>query len=543
MALLETCDFLSPSLKAKAQNVGLVRVDDLYKLIESNLPTEFRTYLQTQRHREPLTTDDPSLAEDNSNNHQNTTPAIPNKKELLEELFSKIKASIPEVHPRECEVLWDWFLSVFTDSRASPTTPLVFTSLAALADTPSAPLPRLTTFSKSLDTLLGGGIPLHTLTEVCGPPGVGKTQLLLQLCVSAALSPQLGGLDGGTLYIDTEGSVAGERLEEMGVAAVSLLHGLALREQARAALHDRKRGRSEASPSPPQTLLQTPTPSSSPVSSQTTKRPKKRRQKEHSSLPPSSPPLLSLPEYSQQLSVEQVMRNVHYLRVTEATALTSLVYGLPHLLQKLEREGGEPRQNIKLIIIDSIAMPLRAVPNAAGGTGRNTFQSAVSRNQLLFSLAHRLRTLAEERELTIVASNHVTTRLVTPTGGNPNNRVSLLIPALGDHWASGVHTRLLLSFHHYHYTESTKERGDSGGGAAPRPVGCREDTVLLQTVPAIDEEGNLLSSSQDKYRAIQHRVARLVKAPFGVWRSSSYADQECCFTITKKGVRDVPPPQ
>lgn len=33
------------------------------------------------------------------------------------------------------------------------------------------------TFSQALDGLLGGGIPLTKLTEICGAPGIGKTQI------------------------------------------------------------------------------------------------------------------------------------------------------------------------------------------------------------------------------------------------------------------------------------------------------------------------------------------------------------------------------
>ena len=35
----------------------------------------------------------------------------------------------------------------------------------------------IVTFSEQLDTLLGGGVPLGKMTEFCGAPGVGKTQL------------------------------------------------------------------------------------------------------------------------------------------------------------------------------------------------------------------------------------------------------------------------------------------------------------------------------------------------------------------------------
>jgi RAD51-like protein 2 len=37
----------------------------------------------------------------------------------------------------------------------------------------------IVTFSEQLDQLLGGGIPLGKMTEFCGAPGIGKTQVWL----------------------------------------------------------------------------------------------------------------------------------------------------------------------------------------------------------------------------------------------------------------------------------------------------------------------------------------------------------------------------
>lgn len=38
-------------------------------------------------------------------------------------------------------------------------------------------LRTIVTFSSQLDAALGGGVPVGRMTEVCGVPGVGKTQL------------------------------------------------------------------------------------------------------------------------------------------------------------------------------------------------------------------------------------------------------------------------------------------------------------------------------------------------------------------------------
>lgn len=63
---------------------------------------------------------------------------------------------------------------------------------------------RLTTGSRALDELLGGGIETQTITEFYGEYGVGKSILCHQLAVNVQLPVGRGGLDGGALYIDTE---------------------------------------------------------------------------------------------------------------------------------------------------------------------------------------------------------------------------------------------------------------------------------------------------------------------------------------------------
>lgn len=36
---------------------------------------------------------------------------------------------------------------------------------------------HIVTFSARIDTMLGGGVPVGKITEFCGTPGIGKTQL------------------------------------------------------------------------------------------------------------------------------------------------------------------------------------------------------------------------------------------------------------------------------------------------------------------------------------------------------------------------------
>jgi len=74
---------------------------------------------------------------------------------------------------------------------------------------------RLTSGSKTMDELLGGGLETQTITEFYGEYGSGKSQVCHQLCVNVQLPPERGGLNGGALYIDTENTFRTERVVQM----------------------------------------------------------------------------------------------------------------------------------------------------------------------------------------------------------------------------------------------------------------------------------------------------------------------------------------
>jgi DNA repair protein RadA len=74
---------------------------------------------------------------------------------------------------------------------------------------------RLTTGSKALDALIGGGIETQAITEFFGEYGSGKSQICHQLAVNVQLPHEMGGLDGSALYIDTENTFRIERIEQM----------------------------------------------------------------------------------------------------------------------------------------------------------------------------------------------------------------------------------------------------------------------------------------------------------------------------------------
>lgn len=77
---------------------------------------------------------------------------------------------------------------------------------------------KLTTGSKELDNLLGGGIETQAITECYGGFGSGKTQLAHQLAVNVQLPVKDGGLGGASLFIDSENTFRPQRIQQMAEA-------------------------------------------------------------------------------------------------------------------------------------------------------------------------------------------------------------------------------------------------------------------------------------------------------------------------------------
>nr|CAG4634899.1 EOG090X0906 [Alona affinis] len=94
-----------------------------------------------------------------------------------------------------------------------------------------AELVQITTGSKELDKLLGGGIETGSITEIFGEFRTGKTQLCLTLAVTCQLPIDNGGAEGKCLYIDTEGTFRPERLlavaERFGLSGSDVLDNVA----------------------------------------------------------------------------------------------------------------------------------------------------------------------------------------------------------------------------------------------------------------------------------------------------------------------------
>jgi DNA repair protein RadA len=79
-------------------------------------------------------------------------------------------------------------------------------------------LQRLSFASSNLDKLLGGGLETQAITEFVGEFGAGKSQICMKLSVITQLPVKDGGLEGKTLFIDTEGTFAAQRVHQMAKA-------------------------------------------------------------------------------------------------------------------------------------------------------------------------------------------------------------------------------------------------------------------------------------------------------------------------------------
>lgn len=91
---------------------------------------------------------------------------------------------------------------------------------------------RCSTGSSTLDELLLGGIETQAVTEFYGEFGSGKSQICHTLCITARQPIESGGLDSGTIYIDTEGTFRPERLNQIararGVDSLNVLKSVAV---------------------------------------------------------------------------------------------------------------------------------------------------------------------------------------------------------------------------------------------------------------------------------------------------------------------------
>lgn len=74
---------------------------------------------------------------------------------------------------------------------------------------------KLQTQVSEVDEMLGDGVETQSITEVYGEFGAGKSQVTHQLSVNVQLPPEVGGLGGSAIFVDSEDTFRPERIDEM----------------------------------------------------------------------------------------------------------------------------------------------------------------------------------------------------------------------------------------------------------------------------------------------------------------------------------------
>lgn len=185
------------------------------------------------------------------------------------------------------------------------------------------------TFCKSLDRLLGGGVQVGQITEFCGVPGIGKTQLAIQLALDVQIPEIFTGAGGESIYIDTEGSFIVERVAEMAQGLSDHLHKIANRVVKNAS---RKNDG------------------------------------------------INYKEIANELTVDKLLSNIHVCRAHNQTEQMAAINNLPNFLKT--------HPKVKVIIIDSMAFHFRQDLQEISSRSRILSQIAQTLNRLAYD--HKL---------------------------------------------------------------------------------------------------------------------------------------------------------
>jgi hypothetical protein len=258
------------------------------------------------------------------------------------------------------------------------------------------------TFCKALDTMLGGGVSIGHVTEICGVPGIGKTQLLCQFALNVQIPEVFHGLGGETLFLDTEGTFFPERVAEMAHELSKHLMKMAQHTAAQRGSHAH-----------------------------------------HADL------VRAQLQAAESMTMERFLTGIHVVRCHDTSDVHVFLHHLTAFLSL--------HPAVRLIVIDSIAFPFRAMGSisSAGGGGSGSGSgsgsvgggggvaggasgssgggvaafgggsssssssgsgyTAMERQRQLAALAQRLSEVAFQHNCAVVVSNHVTTRIAPTT--------------------------------------------------------------------------------------------------------------------------------
>lgn len=435
------------------------------------------------------------------------TTHLPSQKSSSPSPVGEANAEEPSWASRQKEALHrlsaanEWILQASAEAHLPPP-PTVVSLSQLLIDEQHASLSKIATFARDFDTMLGGGVPLGCVTEMCGSPGMGKTQMGMQMAVSVQLPPSFGGLGGRCLYLDTEGSFIPSRFREIACGAVTQVQKIANLQRH----HQYNDGGSGALTAGDRQIIDA-------------------------------------------FSVSNILDRTSYVRVLQLSDLIAIINGLPSLLEdptsKLNNinnnisEGALPTTPIKLVVIDSIAFHFRY----ALGT------DYTARARLAHSLGQILQQHARALNIAIVVTNQMNPAGAVFGEGAPDrpssgwddtqsgpaplfpnvlglsNLGDRLVPALGDSWAQGITTRVLIrclsEAERRHVVSTLTNRHADSLAAAPISGGS-----------SVTQRQHLVETLQRQVSEL--RVAMLVK-------NSSQSRAQCYFRITERGIRNPSP--
>jgi RAD51-like protein 2 len=248
------------------------------------------------------------------------------------------------------------------------------------------------TFCKEIDVMLGGGIPIGQITEVCGVPGIGKTQLGMQLALNVQIPEVFQGSEGKCIYIDTEGSFLPERVYDIAKELSNHLKRLAN--------HNFQRQQQQNQSFSSLSALSRPNLSSS-----------------SSAAPASETTQQQLHLSENVLTPEYFLSNIDLFRCHSQSELTAVLFQLKERLSSQSSttstsSSGDQRR-VKLIVIDSIAFPFRTQV-------ADLFQ----RNLLLNQLLQLLNEIAYNERVAVVLVNHMTTKIIKMTSSEESSSSS-----------------------------------------------------------------------------------------------------------------------
>jgi len=254
-------------------------------------------------------------------------------------------------------------------------------------------LKPIITFCRNIDTMLGGGIPLGQITEICGLPGIGKTQMATQLSLDVQIPKIFAGNEGETIYIDSEGSFLPERAAMMAAALSEHLTRLSCAKTkgnvGESDEHVRARAQEKI-------------------------------------------------DCAARCTRDHLLSGIHVFRVHDMSELMSTLQLLPRFL--------EAKPKVKLVIVDSVAFHFR-----------QELRDQQSRTRVVSQTSQLLNEVAYKNQLAVVVINHVTTSFGggggiggagagAGTGAGAAGTRPSIIPALGEQWSHCITNRIMLSW-------------------------------------------------------------------------------------------------